>query len=98
MIYSYQKDNTLHINKLLVFCSTLHSIYSMLQTEIFAYYEKKLLSIYKTQSDLLFVFISDSKNRDVFIKAYSEYCKYVKLNPFYINGMPINCEKFKPFL
>ena len=97
MIYSYQKEKILHKNQLLVLCSTLHSIHSMLQTEIYAYYEKKLISIYKTHSDLLFVFISDSKNRDMFIKVYSEYCKYVKLNPFYITDMPINCKKFNPF-
>ncbi|EEQ82317.1 hypothetical protein NCER_100982, partial [Vairimorpha ceranae BRL01] len=103
MVYNYQKDTKLTTNQLLILCGTLHSLGCMIQeinnksSHVFYFnYTTKIITFYKTATDLSFIIISDKKQAEIINKIHKDFCKYIMLNPFYILDMPIHCKKFDP--
>ncbi|EOB12291.1 Trafficking protein particle complex subunit 4 [Nosema bombycis CQ1] len=102
MIFSYQKSPKFDTNSLLVLCSSLHSL-KYLISEISKpthkdkfYFESQTISMYTTLTGISFIFVGNENTNQIFKKIYGDFCNFVMLDPFYILGMPINCEKFRP--
>lgn len=103
MIYSYQNEEILSTNQLLVLSGTLHSVMCMINSlkeekerSLYFKYKKKVISYFLTMTNLSFIFISENKEAELYKKIFKEFCDYVMLDPFYILDMPINSKKFDP--
>ncbi|KAM0671655.1 subunit of transport protein particle complex [Ordospora colligata] len=105
MVFRYEKGDSTEINNLLVLTSSLYST-CMISSKIsgrstskqIIHFENRTISIFKTFSSTMFVFVGEKVSDQTFSRVYTHYCEYVTRNPFHTPEMPINCSKFKPHL
>lgn len=103
MIYKYEKEAQEEINKLMVLTSTIHSLNeisrNVLSTDSYLQTVEigdSTIYIYRTLTNILFIFVSDFHVQKIFEQVYSHFCDCVLSNPFYQPEMPINLCKFNP--
>ncbi|KAH9411302.1 putative sybindin-like protein [Ordospora pajunii] len=105
MVFRYEKRGCTEINNLLVLTSSLYST-CMISSKITGrptskqviYFKNRTISIFKTFSSTMFVFVGKKVSDLAFSRVYAHYCEYVTRNPFHNPEMPIHCSKFKPHL
>lgn len=106
LIYKYERSSSTPINKLLVLSSTIHSLCTMFD-KIYSCDKKidvkqmlrldgKVITFYKTATDISFVFVSTEPCYKIIKIIYKMYCDYVSKDPFYENEMPIKNDLFNP--
>lgn len=103
MIYKYEQVSDPDVNNLLILTSTIHSLNeisrNVLKTDYYSQiigFEAHSIYIYRTITNLMFIFVSDSPLNQQFQKIYSHFCDCVLSNPFYQLDMPVGFKKFNP--
>ncbi|ADM11626.1 transport protein particle complex subunit [Encephalitozoon intestinalis ATCC 50506] len=105
MVYKYEREGETSINSLLILTSSLYSV-SVILSRIMGKsaakqtirLQNRVITVFRTITNMVFVFVADEPVDSLFEKVYSHYCKYVTRNPFHSPEMPIQCSKFKPHL
>lgn len=112
MIYKYERNPQTDINSLLILTSTLHSLNELSRNVLGTTAHSQAVEmrgtaihIFRTLTDTMFILVSrrdsqhatgDETAHRMFESIYRHFCDYVLSNPFYQEGMPINCAKFRP--
>ncbi|AFN83113.1 transport protein particle complex subunit [Encephalitozoon romaleae SJ-2008] len=105
MVFKYEREENTDINSFLILTSSLYSV-SVILSKVMdnpasrqvVYFRNRTISIFRTITGLVFVFVADKPADALFERVYSHYCKYVTRDPFYSPEMPIQCSKFRPHL
>ncbi|KAG5860014.1 Sybindin-like protein [Encephalitozoon hellem] len=105
MVFKYEREEKTDINSLLILTSSLYSVSVMLSKVMdkpapkqVVYFKNRAISIFRTITGLVFVFVADEPADNLFERVYYHYCKYVTRDPFYSPEMPIQCSKFRPHI
>lgn len=103
----YQQNSNETHTKSMVTASTIYSLFEITnscfnKSDFFQFieFEKKAIAIFKTLSNVCFIFFCD-KNTYIFIKGifhdiYNHFCDTVLIDPLYNLNMPIKNQKFQP--